>query len=96
MAAAWHPTGWWDWCMSEDKKIEIDQILLIKLRNDKNSFIARAQFMIWEYREILGYMKTWFSLKSLVLKFLDSSCRHYTIWKNLNMLAKKIIHEDLI
>ena len=23
MSIAWHPTGWWDWCMSEDEQKEI-------------------------------------------------------------------------
>ena len=31
MAAGWHSTGWWDWGMSEDKKIEIDQIFTDKV-----------------------------------------------------------------
>ena len=24
MPAAWHPTRWWDWCMPEDNKKEIN------------------------------------------------------------------------
>ena len=24
MAIAWHPKRWWDWCLSEDEKKEID------------------------------------------------------------------------
>ena len=24
MPVAWHPTKWWDWCISKDEKKEID------------------------------------------------------------------------
>ena len=23
MSVAWHPTRWWDWCISEDEKKDI-------------------------------------------------------------------------
>ena len=26
MAIAWHPNRWWDWCLSEDEKKEIESI----------------------------------------------------------------------
>ena len=32
MPLACHPTRWWDWCMPEDKKIEIKQFLIDKKR----------------------------------------------------------------
>ena len=32
----WHPTGWWDWCLSEDEKKEQNQFLLIKLESVKS------------------------------------------------------------
>ena len=32
MTAAWHPTRWWDWCLSEDEKKEIEPFLLMKSR----------------------------------------------------------------
>ena len=25
---AWHPSKWWDWCMSEDEKKEIDPMFI--------------------------------------------------------------------
>ena len=25
MPVAWHPNRWWDWCMSEDEKKEINK-----------------------------------------------------------------------
>ena len=30
MSVAWHPTRWWDWCMKEDNKIDVNAFLLIK------------------------------------------------------------------
>ena len=30
MLVAWHPTRWWDWCISEDEKKEIDPIFIEK------------------------------------------------------------------
>ena len=26
MPIAWHPLRWWDWCMSKDKKKEIEKL----------------------------------------------------------------------
>ena len=26
MPLVWHPTRWWDWCMSENEKKEIDLV----------------------------------------------------------------------
>ena len=31
MSAAWHPKRWWDWCVSEDEKKEIDPVLTEEL-----------------------------------------------------------------
>ena len=31
MASVWHPTRWWDWCMSVDEKKEYNQFLLINI-----------------------------------------------------------------
>ena len=31
MPVAWHPTRWWDWCMSEDENKEIDPIFTDKV-----------------------------------------------------------------
>ena len=31
MPIAWHPNGWWDWCMSEDDKKEINQRFIEEL-----------------------------------------------------------------
>ena len=28
---AWHPTKWWDWCIVEDEKKEIDSIFTDKV-----------------------------------------------------------------
>ena len=28
MPGAWHPTGWWDWCVPEDEKRVIKQFLI--------------------------------------------------------------------
>ena len=30
MHVAWHPKTWWDWCLIEDKKKEIEPILLMR------------------------------------------------------------------
>ena len=32
----WHPTTWWDWCMSEDEKKIWTHFLLIKLESGKS------------------------------------------------------------
>ena len=31
MPVAWHPDRWWDWCMSEDEKKEIDPMFIEEL-----------------------------------------------------------------
>ena len=31
MPVAWHPNKWWDWCMSEDEKKEIDPVFIEEL-----------------------------------------------------------------
>ena len=31
MLVAWHPESWWDWCMSESKKKEIDPMFIEEL-----------------------------------------------------------------
>ena len=31
MSVAWHPDRWWDWCMSEYEKKEIDAMLIEEL-----------------------------------------------------------------
>ena len=31
MPVAWHPTTWWDWCMSEDEEKEADSIFTDKV-----------------------------------------------------------------
>ena len=31
MPVAWHPDKWWDWCISEDEKKEIDPIFIKEL-----------------------------------------------------------------
>ena len=31
LLVAWHPNRWWDWCMSEDKKKEIDPMFIEEL-----------------------------------------------------------------
>ena len=31
MPVVWNPNRWWDWCMSEDEKKEIDPILIEEL-----------------------------------------------------------------
>ena len=28
MPVAWHPTRWWEWCMSENEKEEIEPFLI--------------------------------------------------------------------
>ena len=28
MPVAWHPDRWWDWCISEDEKKDIDPIFI--------------------------------------------------------------------
>ena len=28
MPVAWHPTRWWDWCMPEDEKKEINPFFI--------------------------------------------------------------------
>ena len=32
MPVAWHPNRWWDWCMSEDEKKEIDPMFIEELQ----------------------------------------------------------------
>ena len=31
MSVAWHPNRWWDWCVSEDEKKEIDPMFVDEL-----------------------------------------------------------------
>ena len=31
MSVAWHPNGWWDWCVSEDEKKEIESMFIEEL-----------------------------------------------------------------
>ena len=31
MPVAWHPKRWWDWCVSEDEKKEIDRMFIEEL-----------------------------------------------------------------
>ena len=31
MPAAWHPNRWWDWCVSENEKKEIDPMFIEEL-----------------------------------------------------------------
>ena len=31
MPAVWHLNRWWDWCMSEDEKKEIDPMFIEEL-----------------------------------------------------------------
>ena len=31
MPVAWHPSRWWDWCVSEDEKKEIDPMFIEEL-----------------------------------------------------------------
>ena len=31
MPVAWHPKRWWNWCVSEDKKMKIDPIFTEEL-----------------------------------------------------------------
>ena len=31
MQVVWHPSRWWDWCLSEDEKKEIDPIFIEEL-----------------------------------------------------------------
>ena len=28
MPAVWHPSRWWNWCMSEDEKKEVDPMFI--------------------------------------------------------------------
>ena len=28
MSVAWHPKRWWDWCVSEDEKMEVDSMFI--------------------------------------------------------------------
>ena len=44
----------------------------------------------------LGHMKTCFSSKSLAQKFVDSFSKQYIIWEYQDILALKVIHEDLL
>ena len=32
MSVAWHPKRWWDWCVSEDEKKEIDPMFIKELK----------------------------------------------------------------
>ena len=31
MPVAWHPNKWWDWCLSEDDRKEIDPMFIEEL-----------------------------------------------------------------
>ena len=31
MPVVWHPNRWWDWCVSEDEKKEIDPMFIEEL-----------------------------------------------------------------
>ena len=32
MPVAWHPNRWWDWCVSEDEKKEMDPMFIEELK----------------------------------------------------------------
>ena len=67
MPAAWPPTRWWDWCMSEDQKKGIEPIFTDKNQLKKiwwevvvhtRTFSTSQQYMNWRYQDIFGHMKT--------------------------------------
>ena len=31
MSVVWHPKRWWDWCVSEDEKMEVDSVFIEEL-----------------------------------------------------------------
>ena len=31
MPVAWHPSRWWDWCMTEDEKKERNPMSIVEL-----------------------------------------------------------------
>ena len=33
MPVAWHTNRWWDWCVSEDEKKEIDPMFIEELKS---------------------------------------------------------------
>ena len=71
--------------MSHVKKIVTEfELLLSRVYKAFKFYVylrdnRHQQYMIWRYRDILEHMKTWLSSKSLVPKFVDSSCKQYTI-----------------
>ena len=42
MLVAWHPNRWYDWCMSEDEKKEIETICTNKVLNVSGMLLVHA------------------------------------------------------
>ena len=45
MPATWHPTRWWDWCLSKDEKKGIENMLLIKLGSLKGKLVEGVKML---------------------------------------------------
>ena len=48
MPIAWHPSRYWDWCMSEDEKRETEKLWTqagIKIFHDLNEILKKKQLM---------------------------------------------------
>ena len=66
MVIAWHPKRWWDWCVSEDEKKEIDPMFIEELQKFTSvvdnmevlkHFVEECASVVynWGYRDILEY-----------------------------------------
>ena len=54
MPVACHPNIWWDWCMSEDQKEEIDPMFIKEWK--------KCVSVVYKM-EVLGHFYTWYSSK---------------------------------
>ena len=53
MLVAWHPTRWWDWCMSEEEQKEIESFLLMKSSMNFGQSLNGGLFV--KYKKFLDY-----------------------------------------
>ena len=80
-----HPKRWWNYCMSEDEKNEIEAIFTEKCFYCAESLSGQSDTRRLDIVQ-----------QSLPPKFVDSSCKQYIICKYSDILTLKIMHEDLI
>ena len=73
MPIAWHPKRWWNFCMSEDKKKEIDPIFNEKCYHTNNWYSSKFFMNVLSLSHRKLCMKTWYNSK-IFMDFDNFSC----------------------